>query len=584
MKAKIRLRSFCVERPESALRMIAVILTISVFSCAPLFSGLPADPDSLLIMPVSGTGDFKYELEVSGIPRDVYFVFSASADKDNYAVPSLQPLFVDGSELPAPTAMKLPVIFGESSNRGQWIADFNRDPWAALGVARPAAGAKSAAVTAGTLPAAPLAYTVGEAATLRDDVSTWSSTCRYVSADIAVGVDGTPRRLVVWVENASWTAGGTKTYLVTQAMVDWLAGKFLAAGADNDVFDWLTAILGAEWAGTPYANLIGFTGDIHIVLADIGGDDEPDGGMVGYFWSLNNFKNSYLAGTPYAGLSNERVMFVLDSVMFANPLGGGNDAVWSSSDYWAQELYSTLAHEFQHMISFYQRGVLRNSEGADVWIEELCSLLAEDLLAERMGIPGPRGVDPADGTAGPYGNGEGRMPLFNRYSYLPLAVTSGFDLYDYSTAYAFGAWLARNYGGAGLLRRLVHSAAGDEALIEDAAAAGGAQAPELDSLLARWGASVLCSDREDLPAGYRYNAGTWFTSTLDGHTYRLGSLDAFRYSYGALVGPYVFTAGGPVGQGRASSNVFFRAATGFTGKRSFDIVLPEGVSMYAVLK
>jgi len=582
----VKPKRFVRRRGASIKNLFLLAALASLAGCAPLFNGIPADPDALLIVPVPGSGAFRYDIEVSNIPRDVYFIFAASADKDNYALPSAKALSVDAASLPVPSAMKLPAAFGSSDNKGQRIADFNRNPWQALGLAKAPASAftKYASPTPTALRAS---YTADSSTdTLKDDVSIWPSTCRFVSAPITVTADGTQRRLIIWVEDDSWHDGGNKTYRVTQPMVDWLATKFLKTDANNDVFDWLTTILGSEWGPTPYSNLIGFDGDIHIVLADIDNDNSPNGGVVGYFWSLNNFKNAYLTGTPYAGLSNERVMFVLDSVMFANPAGGGNDSLWSSADYWAMELYSTLAHEFQHMISFYQRSILRASDGADVWIEELCSMLTEDLLSERMGVPGPRGVAPADGSAGPYGNVEGRMPLFNRYSYYPLAVTLSYDVFDYSTTYAFGAWLARNYGGAALLRRLVHSSASDKSLVENAAALGGAAPADLDSLMARWAASVLLSDREDLPQGYRYNIGGWFNSSLDGVNYKRGSIDAFRYRrYASLeLGPYVFTASGPSGQGLASSNVFFRAAQAFTGKRSYEINLPEGVKMYALLK
>lgn len=567
----------------TGLSLIAALMGMS--GCAPLFTGIPANPDSVLVMPVSGSGAFNYDLEVSTVPRDVYFIFSASADKDNYALPSAKALSVDSANLPTPSAMKLPAAFGESDNKSQRIADFNRNPWAALGLAKTAESPYLK--FASPIPSSPLAaYTVGDTDTLQDDYSSWDSTCQYVSAPIDVAADGTQRRLIVWVEDDSWYLGGSKTYKVDETMVNWLASKFLALGPDNDVFDWLTTILGAEWGPSAYSNLIGFDGDIHIVLADIEDDNEPNGGIVGYFWSLNNFKNEYLVGTEYEDLSNQRIMFVLDSVMLANPVGGLNDLVWEEEDDWALELYSTLAHEFQHMVSFYQRSILRDSDGADVWIEELCSMLAEDLLSERMGVPGPRGVDPADGSAGPMDNPNGRMPSFNRYTYIPLAITSYYGLEDYSTTYAFGSWLARNYGGAALLRRLVHSSASDKSLVENAAAAGGAAPADLDSLMARWAASVLLSDREDLPQGYRYNAGGWFNSSLDGVSYRLGSIDAFRYrrDMSLELGPYVFTADGPAGQGSASSNVLFRAAQGFTGKKSFEIYLPEGVRMYTVLK
>jgi hypothetical protein len=246
------------------------------------------------------------------------------------------------------------------------------------------------------------------------------------------------------------------------------------------------------------------------------------------------------------------------------------------------------------MIQFYQKGVVRDAgSGADVWIDEMCAQLAEDLLADKIGVMGPRGVDPSDGSAGSAGNKEGRIPLYNRYTYLPLVTKSGFDIFDYSTVYAFGAWAARNYGGAEFLRNVVQNAYTDKQAVVSAAKLGGAERSDLDSLIARWAVSVLGSDRTDMPPGYAYNVGAWINSAAqDGSAYRLGSMNIHNYlpldpytgTYGAVSGPLYADASGGVSFFGASSNVYYAAARSLSGEKSFEVTLPEGVTMHVVLK
>ncbi len=225
------------------------------------------------------------------------------------------------------------------------------------------------------------------------------------------------------------------------------------AGASNDIYDWVTAMLGPEWGAHQYTDLIDPNDEITIWLCDIEDDDSFDGGVVGYFWSKDNHVN--VPGQQYIEYSHERVMFTIDAVMYANPAGGA--VGWNATDYWPEEIYSTLAHEFQHMIHFYQRAVLRDAiVDGDTWINEMASQVVEDLLADKMDVIGPRGVTGADGTAGAQNNTEGRLPLFNYLNDISLTYwpQGGGGLENYSITYAFGAWLARNYGGAMLLNRL----------------------------------------------------------------------------------------------------------------------------------
>jgi len=240
-----------------------------------------------------------------------------------------------------------------------------------------------------------------------------------------------------------------------------------------------------------------------------------------------------------------------------------------------------------YLIHFYQKQIALGVRGStDVWIDEMCSQLAEDLLADKMGVLGPRGLAPEDGSAGSVGNDQGRIPSFNEYSYLPLERVYSFDLYDYSTAYAFGAWAARNYGGAEFLRRVVRSTARDNSAVSEAAASGGAITADFDSLIARWAVAILNSDRTDMPAGYKLNSGSWFESSIDSSTYRLGSIDFFNYVNAANggTGPYLIEGSGSVAGFQASSNVYYSAAKALKGKKKFAISLPEGIVMHAVVK
>jgi hypothetical protein len=221
--------------------------------------------------------------------------------------------------------------------------------------------------------------------------------------------------------------------------------------------------------------------------------------------------------------------------------------------------------------------------GTDTWINETCSMIMEDLVADKLGVEGPRGVSPADGSAGSPGITEGRIPDFNRYSYYPLAVSSGYDLTDYSISYAFGSWLARNYGGAQLLSRVVQcSETGTAALTNAVAVETGRQDESMAGLLEKWAASVLLSDVTTAPARYRYNTGSWTTSSAGGLTYDLGSINIFNYSPDL----YVFTQAGPVPGTtfNRSSNIYYSAAQGLGTARSWTITVPQGILMTVVVK
>jgi hypothetical protein len=379
-----------------------------------------------------------------------------------------------------------------------------------------------------------------------------NATARKVVSSISTNLG--IKRLNIWVSDDSFDSGSgcSKARCVTQDMVNALADYFLVSGLDNDIYDWVTNIYGEEWEANTNGiiGLIPKNDEITILLTDIDEDNSANGGVVGFFWSKDNFLATTVAG------SNERVMFYIDSVMFAN-----GDNGWDIDDYWPKELISTLAHEFQHMINFYQKYILLDTD-TDTWINEMLSESTEDLVATKIRHIGPRGVDYMDGTAGDPGNTLGRYPLFNANNTLSLTSWNN-QLRDYSKVNAFGAYLLRNYGGAKLFHDIMHNGFSDKQAVVDAVnKSANGKGKTFSDLLREWGVAVMLSDHDNLVDTPEYNTG-WFTDNIYGSTtYELGSINFFNY----IPQPTIHTTSGTV---EAQGNYYYKIGDNITG----DIIL-----------
>ena len=351
-----------------------------------------------------------------------------------------------------------------------------------------------------------------------------------------VSIPATARRVVtdgettvaLWVADREWgpDCSGAGP-CVTQEMVAALAERFLRPGGGNDIHDWVTAIYGEPWGPHSYENMIPpeAAGEIHILLFDIQGDGAPEPGecrIVGFYWGLHNLLRN--PEVPFTRLSAERLIFFMDSVFMALPEG----PTWEVTDRRPSIVISTLAHEYQHMIHFYQKRVLRDA-GSETWLNEMASEVGEDLIADKLKVNGPRGVAYDDPTAGRPGNERGRLPYYNLFNDIQVTAWGG-KIANYAVNYALGAYLARTYGGAELFSEIVQSGNAGVDAIEAALAAGGHEVT-FGEVLADWGVATLLSDRTAVPSRYRYNAGTWSVSHAGGEEYRLGSIDLYNYRY-----------------------------------------------------
>ncbi len=171
---------------------------------------------------------------------------------------------------------------------------------------------------------------------------------------------------------------------------------------------------------------------VNIVVYDIGGDYKPgqSSGVLGYFWAKDYYSKAYATASRDSSirLTNEGKYFYVDSG-FLNSV--------------EKMLYSTLAHEFQHMINFGQK-TINHKVQSQTWSNEMMSMVCEDMIQRHLGI---------DELNSPIG----RLLEFAKGYYLSGLTDwlSGNSVaYSYAGAYAFGAYLARNYGGTKLIKEI----------------------------------------------------------------------------------------------------------------------------------
>ena len=212
----------------------------------------------------------------------------------------------------------------------------------------------------------------------------------------------------------------------------------------EDVFTNVTTLYGYELGGGPGGNG-GIDGDQHISILiydidfDVDSTSAGSGGTMGFFWGKDEFTQTELGTTPKTNMAE---IFYLDA-FFTNDM--------------FDNMISTLAHEYTHMILYNQKNI-KNNQFAPAWYNEMCAMVAEDLVVANLGY------DPV--TVG----AQNRLPDFLSH-YAVSGVTdwlAGNDvLKSYASAFAFGAFLERRYGGAEFFHSMMaNSKVGQEAITE----------------------------------------------------------------------------------------------------------------------
>jgi hypothetical protein len=255
------------------------------------------------------------------------------------------------------------------------------------------------------------------------------------------------RYCYIWVaaDNFSPSSAADDDDLITGAQADALRDKFDGSPAtaySDGIFKNVTTIFGYEYGGGEGGDG-GRDGDQHIgiLIYDIDFDYAAGqtGGVLGYFWGKDFYPQDQLSSEK----SNNAELFYVDCHFM---------------DRYPSWIYSTLAHEYQHMINFNNKFIAQGLDTPE-WADELCSMAAEDLVLSNLGM------SPA--SDGP----QTRLDEFN-YHYSESGVTdwlgSPDTLKSYASAFAFGAYLERNYGGARLFQAMASNARVGEQSISSA--------------------------------------------------------------------------------------------------------------------
>lgn len=253
----------------------------------------------------------------------------------------------------------------------------------------------------------------------------------------------------IWLEDGE--AGDNK---ISAAVLDGIMSRFFTES--NAVYHRATELVGQPWGAHSFNDLIQTEQPLDIVLINFDRDQLPYG-LMGYFWSYNNFKVS-----PSTPQSNESLSVFLDT-----------ETIYRSADDTGLNIqYNTLAHEFMHMVNFYQRGVVLDNT-FDTWLEETSALMLEDLIVDTL-------------TPGFSPTRDSRFPDYLNQSGFNCNLIAWNDDYasncfGYSIAGSVGGYLLRHYG-VGFFQNLLRNNSSTNALaildraIRDAGGPGAVEA------------------------------------------------------------------------------------------------------------
>lgn len=233
----------------------------------------------------------------------------------------------------------------------------------------------------------------------------------------------------VWVMDSNFdeSSNSLRDNKITTTNAKALATKF------DEIYLAETNLFGGSYK-TVYPNgydgLIEPSEKISILVSDLYEDYSvaQQSGVVGYFWSKDFYFDNSTSTSSEGVRSNEDEMFYIDSLFL---------------DAYSQVTESTLAHEFQHMLNFVNKN-LTYRKTLSTWYTEMLSMLCEDVLQDTIGCSDEDSP-------------KSRLYSFN-YGYSLSGIQQWLSdddvYYSYAMAYAFGSFLARNYGGPELINKI----------------------------------------------------------------------------------------------------------------------------------
>ena len=249
--------------------------------------------------------------------------------------------------------------------------------------------------------------------------------------------------------------------------------------ADNFdlIFEKEIQIFGSNIITNKYSNLITTTEDkkIDILIYDLFGDANPNQstGTLGFFYSADLLTNQ--KGNKCEAIHVDSFFLQYDIKGVENDKGQLVQTNMTTS---------TIVHEFQHLLNYCQK---ISNGGVSPWYNEMLSMCAEDIFQEMLQLTD-------DETA------KSRFKLnFNTpwQGFYNWPESDGTDeghekvLHAYANAYAFGAYLMRNYGGVELIHNICTNKTKDEDSITDALHTTGYTSEDYNSVLQKFGSVYI---------------------------------------------------------------------------------------------
>lgn len=193
---------------------------------------------------------------------------------------------------------------------------------------------------------------------------------------------------------------------------------------------------------------------IDIIVCDISNDAKEDQntGIGGIFYNADLFKADYIKeNEELANINtNESQCIYIDSNFLSST---------------PEISYSTLVHEFTHLLNFCQKTIIHGQKQS-TWFTEMMAMLSEDMCQNILEI---------DDQYSP------KYRLFDFAIYYNYGFTDSWNykaaneetqgklnLIAYANTYAYGAYLVRNKGGFNLLKNIATSGYVDEMAVEEA--------------------------------------------------------------------------------------------------------------------
>lgn len=248
---------------------------------------------------------------------------------------------------------------------------------------------------------------------------------------------------------------------------------------------------------------------INILIGDIFSDNTnkmaaTDNGVMGMVCQKDLYASGVKGKNTVVDASNSGNYFYLDSY-------------WAVKD--EKEAFSTMAHEFQHLIGFGLKYVEYALEYDSYYLTEMLSMLTEDMMQEYLEV--------SDNNVA-----LARLPLFNRYYFLLGLNEFSQDEYmaiAYANAYSFGAWLSRQYGGTKLIHEMaLNKYVGIDCMVNAVNTVTGKDYSYLD-LLRKYTQALVFTNTDYAYPTMNKDAET--SITYNSYTYPMKAIDLWHLDY-----------------------------------------------------